>query len=614
MNVIFIIILLIMYYGDQTIPSINPEPGDRIREYEVIETIGKGGMATVYKARHTLINQIVAIKIMNPSLTIDSQFCERFIREAKTQAQLAGHPNIVTIHNYIEEDNTYIIVMEYIEGSEINGKKIRTLAQFIEKHGALGSDRLKPILDGVISGLVFAHEQQVIHRDIKPSNIMLSKMGVTKISDFGIVHIIADQKITKTGIAVGTPKYMSPEQVRGKELDARSDIYSLGITMYEALTGQTPFKGDTDYEIMRQHEDTAPAPPRSIKPDIPELWENIILTCIAKDPQQRPQQCSEIHAMLAGEKQVKKIPAKKTKPAEKPSKAGPPAQPVNIKNYIRIGGSVVILLLLILVYYFGIYSPGRKKNAIITIPDSSLVTKPLEPGEIMLKRYIDLGRLISRSTYIINAFILCNEDNLNEVILQLLNDEPELVYVHFTDNNNKVVASTNDGVIGAEYRSDFIRASDDTVYERNNFYEGAYTVSIEGNKLGALFFSARIMPNSRTKPVEILTVRRYNSIGNFIAHSSHVEDMLIQRNRSELNDIIKGTCNSIRELDYIYVLDNSNIIISSNDTSKIGKQYTDNKNIADSVNFLIADHKYLGLFNVTVGNRKVGSVFLSGRY
>src|SRR4030042_1406744 len=505
-----------MYYGDQTIPSINPEPGDRIREYEIIEIIGKGGMATVYKARHTLINQIVAIKIMKPNLTADPQFCERFIREAQTQAQLTGHPNIVTMHNYIEEDDAYIIVMEYIDGIEIDGKKIRTLAQYIEECGALDIDHFKPILDGVIAGLGFAHEQNIIHRDIKPSNIMLSKKGVVKISDFGIVQIVADQKITKTGIAVGTPKYMSPEQVRGKALDGRSDIYSLGINMYEALTGQAPFKGDTDYEIMRKHEETTPAPPRSIKPDIPELWENVILMCIAKELQQRPQQCSEIQAMLAGQQAVKKIPVEKKPKATVPMpRKEKPQHSKNTKNIIRIVGAIFILFLLIAVYYLGIYRPNQKKQANVILNDSTIITRPAEPGEIMLEKYINLGHLITGSSYVINAFILCNEDNLNEVILQLVQDEPELVYLHFTDNNKKVVASTNRDVIGAEYRSDFLRSDDDTVYERNNFYEGAYNVSIDGNKLGALYFSARIMPNTLAKPIEKLTPRRIGPSGNF---------------------------------------------------------------------------------------------------
>jgi serine/threonine protein kinase len=240
-----------MYYGDHTLVSRNPNPGDRIREYEILETIGKGGMATVYKARHTLIDQTVAIKIMKPSLMDDQQFCERFIREAQAQAKLTGHPNIVTIHNLFEEDNMYIIVMEYVDGAFVDGSRIRTLAQFIEHRGRLSVKEFKPILEGMLAGLMFAHEHNVVHRDVKPSNIMLTGNGTVKIVDFGIARSIADQRLTRTGIAIGTPKYMSPEQVRSSEIDARSDIYSVGITMYEALTGSVPFKGDTDYEILR---------------------------------------------------------------------------------------------------------------------------------------------------------------------------------------------------------------------------------------------------------------------------------------------------------------------------------------------------------------------------
>ncbi len=597
-----------MYYGDQTIPSINPEPGDRIREYEIIETIGRGGMATVYKARHTLINQIVAIKIMQSNLTTDPQFCERFVREAQTQAQLTGHPNIVTMYNYIEEDNAYIIVMEYIDGIEVNGMKIRTLGQYIEKRGALTVDIFKPMLDAVVAGLDFAHRQQIIHRDIKPSNIMLSQMGAAKISDFGIVHIIADQKITRTGIAVGTPKYMSPEQVRGKELDARSDIYSLGITVYEALTGQAPFKGDTDYEIMRQHEETPPVPLRSIKPEIPELWENVVLMCIAKDPAQRPRQCRDIQAMIEGSQEAKKI----TFDAKKKSAA--PAPRRNRKNIVRAAGAIIILMLLIAAYYFGIYRFRQKTGTAITAADTSFVSGPVEPGAIMLLRYDDLGRLISSSNYLINAFILCNENNLNEVILQIVRDEPEIVYLHFTDNNSKVVASTNNTVIGAEYRSDFIRADDNRVFDRNNFYEGAYQVSIDGNKLGALYFSARIMPNTLTKPVEVLIARRYGTIGNFIAHSSHVEDLVIQQERSELNHVIKHARRLIPSLECIHIVDNSNTVMASTDAQMINRKFLPEHTLGDSLDYVIADNKYQGIFNITVAGKKIGSVFLSARY
>ena len=195
-----------MYYEDSTVPSLTPSPGDKIREYEILETIGRGGMATVYKACHTLINQTVAVKIMKPSLIADPQFRERFVREAQTQAQLTGHKNIVTIHSFFEEQDSYIIVMEYIRGVHKKDKIIRTLAQYIKHFGAMTAEQFKPILNGILAGLSFAHEKGVIHRDVKPSNIMFDKEGTTKIVDFGIARILSDHTLTKTGIAVGTPR------------------------------------------------------------------------------------------------------------------------------------------------------------------------------------------------------------------------------------------------------------------------------------------------------------------------------------------------------------------------------------------------------------------------
>jgi serine/threonine-protein kinase len=192
----------------------------------------------------------------------------------------------------------YIFVMEYIEGIGINDARIRTLAQRIKKFGAFDIDSFSPVLGGLLSGLGFAHDQSIVHRDIKPSNIMFSDKSSAKLVDFGIAQMVSDQKITRTGTAVGTPKYMSPEQVRGRELDARSDIYSLGITIYEALTGKVPFQGDTDYEIMRKQEEEIPLSPGDINPQITRVWDHLILKCLSKDPGQRPQSCREISHIL----------------------------------------------------------------------------------------------------------------------------------------------------------------------------------------------------------------------------------------------------------------------------------------------------------------------------
>lgn len=274
-------------------------PGSKIREYEIIERVGRGGMATVYKARHTILEQIVAIKIMDPLLTHDPKFRERFLKEAKTQAKLSGHPNIVTIHNFIEEQGLYFIIMEFIEGMEIKGRYIRTLSQLINSYSPLEIDKLQPIVAGILDGLGYAHEKGVIHRDIKPSNIMFTTRGISKISDFGIVRILDENTVTHSGTTIGTPAYMSPEQILGKKVDQRSDIYSFGATIYEALTGKIPFEGDTDYIIKDKHVHEIPEPPKKFNHSIPDLWNDLILQCLAKNPEERPQTTKQIMTIIA---------------------------------------------------------------------------------------------------------------------------------------------------------------------------------------------------------------------------------------------------------------------------------------------------------------------------
>lgn len=601
-----------MYYGDHTMVSRSPTPGDRIREYEILETIGKGGMATVYKARHTLIDQTVAIKIMKPSLMDDQQFCERFIREAQAQAKLIGHPNIVTIHNLFEENNLYIIVMEYVNGIIVDGSRTRTLAQLIEKHGTLSVAQFKPIFEGVLDGLKFAHEHNVVHRDIKPSNIMLTGNGSIKIVDFGIARSIADQRLTKTGIAIGTPKYMSPEQVRSSKIDARSDIYSVGITMYEALTGCVPFKGDTDYEIMRQHEDTPPPPPRSINPDIPQKWEDMILMCIAKDPEQRPQNVQDIRSIVDGEKKARRpITTEKHDPPEAPEEKtratrGHHTPPLLA---VRMIGAATILCLFVIAYYFAVHRPGqRKKDDIFTldtIPSDTL------PRDILLRKYSDIGRMIAASSYVISAFIMCNEDNLNEIIIQLVRDEPDMVYIHFTDNGDKVVASSNVSTIGAEYRSDFLAARDNTVRNRNGFYEGAFTVSAEKNALGALYFSAREPEDENTLSPVDLEVLRYASIGNFISHSPEVEEAVIRNDVSILKEMIVAVQHEIPDLEYLHFADQNHRVIASSDTTMMNTDLSGN--VAGQDGKIQGAEIYEGTFKIAVSDLQIGMLVLGGR-
>jgi serine/threonine protein kinase len=612
-----------MYYDDSTLPSLTPEPGERIREYEIIGKIGSGGMATVYKARHTLINQIVAIKIMKPALTSDSQFCERFLREAQATAQLTGHPNIVTIHNFFEDNGMYIFVMEYIEGISVNNTRIRTLAQHIKKFGAFDIASFSPMLKGLLSGLGFAHDQSIIHRDIKPSNIMFSEKSTAKLVDFGIAQMVSDQKITRTGTAVGTPKYMSPEQVRGKELDTRSDIYSLGITIYEALTGQVPFQGDTDYEIMRKQEEDKPLSPGHINPRITKVWDHLIQRCLAKDPAQRPQSCQEIsdilnmnivtdlpgpplktkrHSVDVKEQTRIKDRSEEKTPGEKRTK--------KLQAFFYIGlGVLITCTILTLLYYFIFHFPRHKERIKPLLPGVSTQAGVQTTIESPARKYGLIGKLIAGSSYVKNAFVLCDEAKLGEIIDQLRQDEPEITYVHFTDDQNTVIASSDPKMMGAVYNSKILDSDTNAVRQRDRFYECGFSVELEEKKFGALYFGVLTSEQAQTRTQDELRAETYESVGNIIAHSSYVEDLLTMDEIALLDDIITELQTAVTDISLVHFINDQDIIIASSDPASLGRGFFND--VLDDKESIVRqkDEYYEGGFSVRIGKKKIGALY-----
>jgi serine/threonine-protein kinase len=263
-----------------------------IGQYRIIEKIGQGGMGVIYKAEHTTLEQIVAIKALPSTFGSNSDICERFIREAKIQAKLS-HPNVVNILNFLEHEGNNYIVMEYVDGE--------TLEAIIRTTGLIPPDRCIAILRQVLDGIGYAHSQGVIHRDIKPSNIMITRQGIVKITDFGIAKIAGDLKHTQTGVKVGTLWYMSPEQVQGQQAGVTSDIYALGITLFEMVTGKVPFTGDSEYHIMHNIVQNPPPDPREYYPYIPVSLEKTILKAIAKSPRDRFQNVREFAESLERE-------------------------------------------------------------------------------------------------------------------------------------------------------------------------------------------------------------------------------------------------------------------------------------------------------------------------
>lgn len=257
----------------------------KLGRYEIVGELGRGAMGVVYKAVDPLIERTVAIKTISLDLSKDELaiFEERFYREAKSAGKL-NHPNIVTIYDVGESDNIAYIAMEFLEG--------QSLREILDSGVVLPLERIGEIAIQIAEGLAYAQENDVVHRDIKPANIVITKNGVAKITDFGIAHMPSGSR-TMAGMVMGSPKYMSPEQVIGKPVDGRSDIFSLGAVLYEMLTGASPVDGDNISAIMYRILNEMPAPPHTLNSSIPEAFDWIIAKALAKHPDDRYQTARE---------------------------------------------------------------------------------------------------------------------------------------------------------------------------------------------------------------------------------------------------------------------------------------------------------------------------------
>jgi serine/threonine-protein kinase len=256
--------------------------------YQIERKLGAGGMADVYLAEDQELGRRVAIKILNSRHGNDDQFIERFRREAKNAAAL-NHPNIVSIYDRGEAEDTYYIAMEFLDG--------RTLKELIVGRGAAPINVAIEYARQILSALRFAHRHGIVHRDIKPHNVLVDGEGRVKVTDFGIARAGTSQ-MTETGSIVGTAQYLSPEQAKGGEVDPRSDLYSLGVVLYELLTGKTPFDGETPVEIAMKHLSTTPQPPSKLRPDVPRELDMVVMRALAKNPDERYQSADEMEGDL----------------------------------------------------------------------------------------------------------------------------------------------------------------------------------------------------------------------------------------------------------------------------------------------------------------------------
>ena len=316
--------------------------GTRIDRYLILDRLGGGGMGLVYRAHDSELNRTVALKVLPPPLCRTAEHLNRFRAEAQAQARLHS-PYIITLYSMLELPQGAVLVLEYVEGE--------TLETRVRRHGPLSPAEAIDMFAQALTGVEHMHEMGVIHRDLKPSNLFVNAHGPVKIMDFGVAKS-SDQDAFQRGSLVGTLLYISPEQINGRAVDQRADIYTMGVSLYEAVTGRLPFERPTDYALMHAHAQENPPPPRSLQRTLPPTLERAILKAMEKDPNRRFQTAAEFrHALL------KHSPATQLRPANAYGPMPANAKPIRDSRFvagIALDG-LLLFMLCVLLYGLGLY-------------------------------------------------------------------------------------------------------------------------------------------------------------------------------------------------------------------------------------------------------------------
>jgi serine/threonine protein kinase len=352
--------------------------GKTVGQYQIVEQIGKGGMATIFKAYQPAIDRYVAIKVLPRELAQDPNFVKRFVHEAKAIAALE-HPHILPVHDFGTADDINYMVMRYVKGG--------TLADIMGTHVSL--DRTVKYVANVARALDYAHRSGVVHRDIKPSNILIDEHGEVLLTDFGIAKIMEGSQstqLTAAGSILGTPAYMSPEQAQGGSIDGRSDIYSLGVVLYELLTGEPPYQGETPYAVVLKHVSDPLPPPRQKNPNVPEDFERIVFRAMAKNPHDRFDTAADMATALEGA-----LITVQTRQANKRTTTAPaavgikdmpertPDRPTKKKNRTQLmmaGGIAMVLACITLCATLFLLSAGSNEDELANQADTSVSSTP----------------------------------------------------------------------------------------------------------------------------------------------------------------------------------------------------------------------------------------------
>ena len=296
---------------------MNLEVGSTVGDYQIVDVLGAGGMGKVFKVRNTISNRMEAMKVLLPDVAQQPELAERFLREIQVLARLE-HPNIAGLRTALRFENQLLMVMELVDGVSLDQRL---------KQGPMPVPEAVRCIDQILAALGYAHKSGVIHRDIKPANMMLMPDGRVKLMDFGIAKATTDVRLTTTGATVGSVYYMSPEQVRGSELDARSDLYSVGVSLYEMVTGKRAFDGDSQFAIMGAHLEKTPVPPITIDPTLPPALNDLILLSVTRDPDRRFQTADAFRNALKSVLEGTLVTPPPVKPVPAPAAAVPAAVP-----------------------------------------------------------------------------------------------------------------------------------------------------------------------------------------------------------------------------------------------------------------------------------------------